>query len=68
MTEFDAREFGRLEATVEEQGRRIDAMSRKLDHLVSLADRSSGGLWVGMGLVSLLSSAVGWFSHYVLGR
>jgi hypothetical protein len=68
MTEFDMREFGRLEATVDEQGRRIDAMSKKLDHLVSLADRSSGGLWVGMGLVSLLSSVVGWFSHNVLGR
>lgn len=68
MTEFDAREFGRLEATVEEQGRRIDAMSKKLDHLVSLADRSRGGLWVGMAIVSAASTVVGWLSHNVFGR
>lgn len=68
MTEFDAREFGRLEATVEAQGARIDAMSAKIDRLVSLADKSRGGFWVGMTIVSALSSLIGWFSHYVLGR
>ena len=33
--------------------------------LVSMADKSRGGFWVGMMVVSGLSSFVGFVSHYV---
>ncbi len=65
---IDLREFGRLEARVEAQGAQIEAMSAKLDSLLELANRSRGGFWVGIGMVSMLSSAVGWVLHNVLGR
>jgi len=75
MDPIDMRDFGRLEAQVESQGREIgelkatiDKMARKIDDLLALANRGRGGLWAGMAIVSAASSVVGWFSHNVLGR
>lgn len=75
MDPVDMRDFGRLEAHVESQGREIcelkatiDKMARKIDDLLALANQGRGGLWAGMAIVSAASSVVGWFSHNVLGR
>lgn len=75
MDPIDMRDFGRLEAQVESQGREIGelkttikGMSEKLDELLALANRGRGGLWAGMAIVSAASSVVGWFSHNVLNR
>jgi len=57
---IDQREFGRLEAKVEAQGEQIAAMAIKLDELLALANRSRGGFWAGMTLVSAASAAAGW--------
>lgn len=65
---IDLREFGRLEAKVEAQGRQIDLMSEKLDDLLALANRSRGGFWAGMTFVSMVGTAAGWVLHNVLGR
>lgn len=75
MEPIDLREFGRLEAMVEAQGREIGelkaslkSVSGKLDELFELANRSRGGLWVGMSIVSAVSAIVGWASQNLLGR
>lgn len=60
MDPIDQREFGRLEAKVEAQGEQIAAMAIKLDELLALANRSRGGFWAGMTLVSAASAAAGW--------
>lgn len=69
------REFGRLEAQVEAQGREIGElkgtiriMSDKLDELLELANRSRGGFWAGMTIVSAVSAVIGWLSQHVLHR
>lgn len=64
MAPIDLREFGRLEEKVEAQGRQIESMSEKLDELLALANQSRGGFWVGMGLVSMASAAVGWAASW----
>lgn len=65
---IDLREFGRLEAMVEAQGREISEMKAsiaglrvRIDELLELANRGKGGLWVGMSIVSGVSAAIGWF-------
>lgn len=75
MDPIDMRDFGRLEAQVESQGREIGelkttikGMSEKLDELLALANRGRGGLWAGMAIVSAASSVIGWISHNVLNR
>ena len=65
---IDLREFGRLEAMVEAQGREISEMKAsiaglrvRIDELLELANRGKGGLWVGMSIVSGVAAAIGWF-------
>lgn len=45
--------------------KKIDKLECSIEKLVSMADKSRGGFWVGMMVVSGLSSFVGFVSHYV---
>jgi hypothetical protein len=69
-TEIDPVKYGVLWQKVQDYERRFDEMSNKIDkleasieQLVALANQSKGGIWVGMAIVSALSSAVGWLFH-----
>jgi len=70
--EIDPVKYGVLWQKVQDYERRFDQMEIKIDKLessieklVALANQGRGGLWVGMALVSALSSAVGYVSHLV---
>jgi phosphopantetheine adenylyltransferase len=55
------------ERRFDEMGRKMDKMEEQLEKLVTLADRGRGGFWVGMMVVSALSSAVGFFvNHFTI--
>jgi hypothetical protein len=41
--------------------KKVDKMERQLEELLALANKSKGGLWLGMSLISILSSVVGYF-------
>ena len=69
--EIDPVKYGVLWQKVKDYERRFDDMDKKMDkmesqleHLVALANRGKGGLWVGMGIVSAISSTIGYFSHF----
>lgn len=71
-TEIDPVKYGVLWQKVQDYERRFDEMSTKIDkleksidQLVALANQSKGGFWMGMAVVSALSSAIGWLSHWV---
>ena len=58
---IDPIQFGRLEAEVaalrrdaERHAKTMEHMATQIDALVSLADRSKGGLWVILGLASVI--------------
>jgi len=70
--EIDPVKYGVLWQKVQDYERRFDQMETKIDKmeasiekLVALANQGRGGLWVGMALVSALSSVVGYISHWV---
>ena len=70
-TEFDPVKYGVLWQKVQDYERRFDEMSTKIDkleksidQLVALANQSKGGFWMGMAVVSALSSVIGWLSHW----
>jgi hypothetical protein len=70
--EIDPVKYGVLWQKVQDYERRFDQMETKIDKmeasiekLVALANQGRGGLWVGMALVSALSSFVGYVSHWV---
>lgn len=52
MSEVDARDFGKLEAQVEALQNEVHILSSDVKALLALANKSKGGLWVGMSLAS----------------
>ena len=68
---IDPVKYGVLWQKVQDYERRFDQMDRKMDRmedqlaqLVSLADRSKGGFWAGMALVSAVSSGVTYLTQW----
>ena len=73
--EIDPVKYGVLWQKVEDYQRRFDEMGKKIDkmegqleQLVALANKGRGGFWVGMSIVSAVSTAVGYFSHLMGGN
>ena len=56
MSEIDPREFGKLEAQVEALQLEVHAMRSDIKQLLEMANKSKGGLWAGMAIVSVLTS------------
>jgi hypothetical protein len=56
MSEIDLREFGKLEAQVEVLQSEVYALRNDVKTLLEMANKSKGGLWAGMAIVSVLSS------------
>jgi hypothetical protein len=52
MSEVDARDFGKLEAQVEALQKEMHTLSADVKSLLELANKSKGGLWIGMSLAS----------------
>jgi DNA anti-recombination protein RmuC len=52
MSDIDARDFGKLEAQVEALQKEMHSLSTDVKALLELANKSKGGLWVGMSLAS----------------
>ena len=56
------------EKKLEEMNRKMDKMEAKLETLCYLAERGRGGFWMGMLVVSAVSTVVGWFIHLFNGK
>lgn len=52
MSEVDARDFGKLEAQVEALQKEVHTLGTDVKALLELANKSKGGLWVGMSIAS----------------
>jgi hypothetical protein len=61
MSEVDARDFGKLEAQVEALQKEVHTLSTDVKALLELANKSKGGLWVGMSLASFGGGVVTFF-------
>lgn len=75
MSEFDPYQFGVISQKVDDYQRKLDGMEKKmdkmeqnLDHLIALANQGRGGFWMGMLVVSCLSTLTGWVIHYFTGK
>ena len=66
MSDIDARDFGKLEAQVEALEKEVHALRTDVRALLELANQSKGGLWVGMGIASVLGGIVTFFMGRML--
>ena len=58
MSEIDPREFGNLEAQVQALQTEVHAMREDIKLLLEMANKSKGGMFVGMAIASVLGGIV----------
>ena len=58
MSEFDARDFGKLEAQVEALQKEMHLLSADVKSLLELANKGKGGFWMGMTIASFMGGIV----------
>ena len=64
MSEIDPREFGKLEAQVDALQTDVHAMREDIKALLEMANKSKGGMFVGMAIASVLGGIV----SFVVGK
>ena len=58
MSDIDPREFGKLEAQVEALQKEVHALRDDVKQLLEMANKSKGGLWVGMSVASAFGGVI----------
>jgi len=66
--EIDPVKFGVTWQKVEAMEYEVAELRKDVKQLLALAERSKGGLWAGMAIVSAVSAFVGFISHYITGK
>ena len=64
MTEIDPIKVGVMWQKMETMEKEVSELRNDVKTLLALANKSKGGLWAGMMIVSAISSLVGFISHY----
>ena len=68
MSEIDPVAYGVLTAKVENLEKKLDKLEASIDELIALVNKGKGGVWMGMAIVSGISSVVGFITHNFLGK
>ena len=63
--EIDPVKYGVLWQKVESLEAKIDKLESSMDKLLELANQSKGGFWMGMAIVSALSSLIGYATNWL---
>ena len=66
MSEIDPREFGKLEAQVEALQSEVHAMREDIKALLEMANKSKGGMFVGMAIASVLGGIVSFVATKII--
>ena len=64
MAEIDPIKVGVMWHKVETMEKEISELRADVKTLLEMANKSNGGLWAGMMVVSAISSFVGFFAHW----
>jgi hypothetical protein len=68
MNDINPREFGRLEAEVHSLRTQVTDLQKDMRELLELANRSRGGLWVGMSMAAGLGAVFSWIVGHLFTR
>ena len=64
MSEIDPVRYGVLWHKVEKMEEEVSELRKDMKTLIAMAERSKGGMFMGMAIVSALSSVVGYITHW----
>ena len=62
---IDLVKYGVLWQKVESLEAKIDKLEASVDKLLELANKSKGGFWMGMAVVSAISSVIGYATNWL---
>ena len=68
MAEIDPVKVGVMWQKMETMEREVSELRTDVKTLLEMANKSKGGLWAGMMIVSAISSFIGYFSHYFTNK
>ena len=68
MTELDPIKVGVMWQKVEAMEHEVSELRADVKQLLELANKSKGGLWAGMMVISAVSSFVGFLIHYFTSK
>ena len=63
MGEIDPIAYGARTAKVENLEKKLDTLEESIVELIALVNKGKGGVWVGIAVVSAISSVIGFLSH-----
>jgi hypothetical protein len=66
--EIDPVKYGQLWEKVDQLTAKVDKLEVGMEELLALANKGRGGFWVGMMVVSALSTFIGFVSHYFTSK
>ena len=66
MSDIDPREFGKLEAQVEALQSEVHAMREDIKQLLEMANKSKGGMFVGMAIASIVGGIISFIATKVV--
>jgi hypothetical protein len=66
MSEIDPREFGKLEAQVQALQTEVHAMREDIKQLLEMANKSKGGMFVGMAIASVIGGIISFIATKVI--
>lgn len=66
MSEIDPREFGKLEAQVEALQAEVHALRQDIKALLEMANKSKGGMFVGMAIASVVGGMISFIATKVI--
>ena len=66
--DIDPIKFGVTWQKVEAMELEVAELRKDVKELLGLANKSKGGFWVGMAIVSGFSAFIGFLTHYFLGK
>ena len=63
-SEIDPVKYGVLWHKVEKMEEEVSELRKDMKTLIAMAERSKGGMFMGMAIVSAFSSAIGYVTHW----
>jgi len=64
MADIDLVKIGVMWSKVESMEHEVSELRADVKELLAMANKGRGGFWVGMMIVSALSSFIGFIAHY----
>ena len=64
MEEIDPVKYGAMYQKVQDLDRKMDKMERQIEELLEMANKSKGGMFMGMAVVSFIGGIAGFLTHY----